>query len=88
MVTHATMDTPAITSRMLEIGVTGVAPSASPQYLASFVADEVVRWEGRSSQAGCRSIDRSTAFPLLSTQRQVVIAGLDTATRVYPSCGS
>ena len=52
MVTHATMDTPAITSRMLEIGVTGVAPSRSPQYLASFVADEVVRWEGPIKSSG------------------------------------
>src|SRR5207247_2634443 len=41
-VTHATMDTPAIKSRMLEIGVTGVAPDRrSPEYLAKFVVDEV-----------------------------------------------
>jgi tripartite-type tricarboxylate transporter receptor subunit TctC len=53
VVTHATMDTPAITSRMLEIGVTGVAPERrSPQYLASFVADEVVRWEGPIKSSG------------------------------------
>ena len=45
-VTHATMETPAIKSRMLEIGVTGVAPDRrSPEYLARFVADEVARWE-------------------------------------------
>jgi tripartite-type tricarboxylate transporter receptor subunit TctC len=52
-VTHATMDTPAITSRMLEIGVTGVAPERrSPEYLASFVADEVARWEGPIKSGG------------------------------------
>jgi tripartite-type tricarboxylate transporter receptor subunit TctC len=44
-VAHATMDSPAIKSRMLEIGVTGVAPERrSPEYLAKFVADEVGRW--------------------------------------------
>ena len=45
-VVHATMDSPAIKVRMLEIGVTGVAPERrSPEYLAKFVADEVARWE-------------------------------------------
>jgi tripartite-type tricarboxylate transporter receptor subunit TctC len=45
-VTHATMETPLIKTRMLEIGVTGVAPDRrSPEYLAKFVADEVARWE-------------------------------------------
>ena len=45
-VAHATMDSPAIKARMLEIGVTGVAPERrSPEYLAKFVADEVARWE-------------------------------------------
>jgi tripartite-type tricarboxylate transporter receptor subunit TctC len=52
-VTHATMDTAAIRSRMLEIGVTGVAPERrSPEYLASFVADEVARWEGPIKSSG------------------------------------
>jgi tripartite-type tricarboxylate transporter receptor subunit TctC len=52
-VTHATMDTPAIKSRMLEIGVTGVAPERrSPEYLGSFVADEVARWEGPIKSSG------------------------------------
>jgi tripartite-type tricarboxylate transporter receptor subunit TctC len=52
-VTHATMDTPAIRSRMLEIGVTGVAPErSSPEYLGSFVADEVARWEGPIKSSG------------------------------------
>jgi hypothetical protein len=46
-VTHATMETPAIKNRMLEIGVTGVAPDRrSPEYLAKFVADEIARWGG------------------------------------------
>src|SRR3954465_3305632 len=45
-VAHATMDSPAIKARMLEIGVTGVAPERrSPEYLAKFVVDEVARWE-------------------------------------------
>ena len=52
-VTQATMDTPAIKSRMLEIGVTGVAPERrSPEYLAKFVADEVLRWEGPIKSGG------------------------------------
>jgi tripartite-type tricarboxylate transporter receptor subunit TctC len=46
-VTHATMETPVIKQRMLEIGVTGVAGERrSPDYLRKFVADEVARWEG------------------------------------------
>ena len=52
-VTHATMDTPAIKTRMLEIGVTGIAPERrSADYLAKFVADEVVRWEGPIKSGG------------------------------------
>jgi tripartite-type tricarboxylate transporter receptor subunit TctC len=52
-VTHATMETPAIKSRMLEIGVTGTAPDRrSPEYLAKFVADEIARWEGPIKSAG------------------------------------
>jgi tripartite-type tricarboxylate transporter receptor subunit TctC len=47
------MDTAAIKNRMHEIGVTGVAPERrSPEYLARFVADEVVRWEGPIKSAG------------------------------------
>src|SRR4051794_34282593 len=38
---HATMDTPSIKARMLEIGVTGVAPERrSPEYLAKYVSEE------------------------------------------------
>jgi tripartite-type tricarboxylate transporter receptor subunit TctC len=52
-VAHATMDTPVIKGRMLEIGVTGVAPERrSPEYLAKFVADEVARWEGPIKSGG------------------------------------
>ena len=52
-VTHATMETPAIKSRMLEIGVTGVASDRrSPEYLQKFVADEVARWEGPIKSGG------------------------------------
>jgi len=52
-VAHATMDTPVIKNRMLEIGVAGVAPERrGPEYLAKFVADEVVRWEGPIKSGG------------------------------------
>ena len=52
-VAHATMETPLIKTRMLEIGVTGVAPERqSPDYLAKFVAEEVVRWEGPIKSGG------------------------------------
>ena len=45
--THAAMETPAVKTRMQEIGVTNVTPERrSPDYLAKFVADEVKRWEG------------------------------------------
>jgi tripartite-type tricarboxylate transporter receptor subunit TctC len=45
--TSDAMDTPAVKSRMHEIGVTGVAPERrSPQYLAKFVVDEIARWAG------------------------------------------
>jgi len=47
------MDTPAIKSRLLEIGVTGIAPDRrSPQYLAKFVVEEVQRWEGPIKSGG------------------------------------
>jgi tripartite-type tricarboxylate transporter receptor subunit TctC len=52
-VTHAAMETPAVKTRMIEIGVTGVAPARrSPEYLAKFVADEIVRWEEPIKSAG------------------------------------
>jgi tripartite-type tricarboxylate transporter receptor subunit TctC len=50
---QATMDTPSIKARMLEIGVTGVAPERrSPEYLAKYVSEEVARWEGPIKSAG------------------------------------
>jgi tripartite-type tricarboxylate transporter receptor subunit TctC len=52
-VTHATMETPLIKKRMLEIGVTGVAPERrSPEYLAKFVDEEIARWEGPIKSGG------------------------------------
>jgi tripartite-type tricarboxylate transporter receptor subunit TctC len=52
-VTQATMETPLIKKRMLEIGVTGVAPDRrSPEYLQTFVAGEVARWEGPIKAGG------------------------------------
>jgi tripartite-type tricarboxylate transporter receptor subunit TctC len=52
-VTHAAMDTPAIKSRMLEIGVTGIEPNRrSAEYLTKFVVDEVARWEGPIKSGG------------------------------------
>lgn len=52
-VTHAAMETPAIKTRMTEIGVTGIAPERrSPDYLAQFVKDEVARWEAPIKTGG------------------------------------
>jgi tripartite-type tricarboxylate transporter receptor subunit TctC len=52
-ITHEAMETPAIKTRMLEIGVTNVAPTRrSPEYLAKFVVDEIARWEGPIKDAG------------------------------------
>jgi tripartite-type tricarboxylate transporter receptor subunit TctC len=52
-VTQATMETPLIKKRMLEIGVTSVAPERRcPEYLRKFVVDEVARWEGPIKAGG------------------------------------
>ncbi len=52
-ITHGAMETPAIKTRMLEIGVTNVAPARrSPEYLAKFVVDEIARWEEPIKAAG------------------------------------
>jgi tripartite-type tricarboxylate transporter receptor subunit TctC len=52
-VTHAAMETPDIKKRMLDIGVTGVAPERrSPEYLAKFVVEEIARWEGPIKSGG------------------------------------
>jgi tripartite-type tricarboxylate transporter receptor subunit TctC len=52
-VTHAAMETPDIKKRMLDIGVTGVAPERrSPEYLSKFVVEEIARWEGPIKAGG------------------------------------
>jgi tripartite-type tricarboxylate transporter receptor subunit TctC len=51
--TSQAVDTPSIRSRLLEMGVTAVAPERrSPQYLAQFVVDEIERWAGPIKQNG------------------------------------
>jgi tripartite-type tricarboxylate transporter receptor subunit TctC len=51
--TQATMETPLIKQRMLEIGVTGVTPDRqTPEYLARYVAAEVARWVGPIKSGG------------------------------------
>ncbi len=45
--TSQAIDTPAVNSRLHELGVTVVAPERrSPEYLAKFVVDEIARWAG------------------------------------------
>jgi tripartite-type tricarboxylate transporter receptor subunit TctC len=45
--TSQAIDTPAIKSRLHELGVTVVAlERRSPEYLTKFVVDEIVRWAG------------------------------------------
>jgi tripartite-type tricarboxylate transporter receptor subunit TctC len=45
--TSRALDTPAIKSRLHELGITVVAPEhRSPEYLAKFVVDEIARWAG------------------------------------------
>ena len=52
-VTQQAMDTPAIKSRLLEVGVTGVATERrTAANLAKFVADEILRWEGPIKASG------------------------------------
>jgi tripartite-type tricarboxylate transporter receptor subunit TctC len=51
--TNQAMDTPAIKSRMHDIGVSGVATERrSPEYLAKFVVDEIARWVGPIKENG------------------------------------
>ena len=41
------METPAIKTRFDAIGVAGIAPERrGPEYLAKYVVEEIVRWEG------------------------------------------
>jgi tripartite-type tricarboxylate transporter receptor subunit TctC len=52
-VTQATMETPAVKTRMLEIGVTGVSKDRqSPEYLSKYVAEEIARWEAPIKSGG------------------------------------
>jgi tripartite-type tricarboxylate transporter receptor subunit TctC len=52
-VTQAAMETPAIRTRMHEIGVIGVAKERqSPEYLAKYVTEEIARWEAPIKSAG------------------------------------
>jgi len=45
--TSQAIDTPAIKSRLHELGVTSVTRERrSPEYLAKFVVDEIARWAG------------------------------------------
>jgi tripartite-type tricarboxylate transporter receptor subunit TctC len=47
------MDTPAIKTRMNELGVMSVAPEGrTPEYLARYVAEEIARWEGPIKEGG------------------------------------
>ena len=52
-VTHAAMETPAIKTRLNDIGVIGVAPERrGPDYLAKYVVEEIARWEGPIKSGG------------------------------------
>ena len=52
-VTHAAMETPAIKTRLNDIGVIGVAPERrGPDYLAKYVVEEIARWEGPIKAGG------------------------------------
>jgi tripartite-type tricarboxylate transporter receptor subunit TctC len=51
--TQAAMETPVIKTRMLEIGVTGVARERqTPEYLTGFVTEEIARWEAPIKSGG------------------------------------
>jgi tripartite-type tricarboxylate transporter receptor subunit TctC len=51
--THAAMETPEIKTRFNAIGVVGVAPERrGPEYLAKYLVEEIVRWEGPIKAAG------------------------------------
>jgi tripartite-type tricarboxylate transporter receptor subunit TctC len=52
-VTQGAMEDATIKSRLLQIGVVGVASERrTPEYLAKFVADEIARWEGPIKSSG------------------------------------
>jgi hypothetical protein len=47
------METPAIKTRLNDIGVIGVAPERrGPDFLAKCVVEEIARWEGPIKAAG------------------------------------
>jgi tripartite-type tricarboxylate transporter receptor subunit TctC len=51
--TSATLDTPAIRTRLQDLGVIPAAPDRrSPEYLAQFVKDEIERWAGPIRASG------------------------------------
>jgi hypothetical protein len=78
------MDTPAIKSRMLEIGVTGIEPERrSPEYLAKFVADEVARWEGpiKGRRAAGGLSARRNPVPLVGRDQSLFQGAGSPATR-------
>jgi len=49
-VTQAAMETPAIRTRMHEIGVT--KDRQTPEYLVKYVSEEIARWEASIKAAG------------------------------------
>jgi tripartite-type tricarboxylate transporter receptor subunit TctC len=52
-VTHAAMETPAIKTRLNDIGVIGVPRERrGPEYLANYVVEEIARWEGPIKAGG------------------------------------
>jgi tripartite-type tricarboxylate transporter receptor subunit TctC len=52
-VTHAAMDTPALKTRLNDIGVVGMpAERRGPEFLAKYVIDEIARWEGPIKSGG------------------------------------
>jgi tripartite-type tricarboxylate transporter receptor subunit TctC len=52
-VTHAAMDTPALKTRLNDIGVVGMpAERRGPEYLAKYVVEEIARWEGPIKAGG------------------------------------
>ena len=63
-VAHATMDSPAIKARMLEIGVTGVAPDRTTRNTSPSSSPTRSRGgKSRSNPAGCRWIEPATSAP-------------------------
>jgi tripartite-type tricarboxylate transporter receptor subunit TctC len=52
-VTHGAMETPAIKTRLNDIGVVGMPPERrGPDYLAKYVVKEIARWEGPIKAGG------------------------------------